>query len=58
MRQSRLKNYVIIYKGNDRFLYGRIYGDFRFPEEYVDTKYISFILSPLGVYAENKEKNA
>lgn len=102
MRQSRLKNYVIIYKGNDRFLYGRIYGDFRFPnghmvlttkvidlnedetiaitenqteyklenrltyeefvrrvkEEYVDTKYISFILSPLGVYVENKEKNA
>lgn len=95
MRKSRLKNYIIINKGSNRYLYGRVYGDFRFPnghmilttkimdlnedetiaitenqteyrlenklthdefirkvkEEYADTKYISFILSPLGEYA-------
>lgn len=91
MRKSRLKNYIIVNKGSNQYLYGRVYGDFRFPnghmilttkivdlnedetiaitenkteyrlenkltqdefiqkvkEEYVDSKYISYILSPL-----------
>ncbi len=95
MRKSRLKNYIIIDKDDNQYLYGRVYGDFRFPnghmvlttkivelnedetiaitenqteyklenkltydefiqrvkEEYVDSKYVSFILSPLGEYA-------
>lgn len=31
MRQSKLKDYIIINQNEDKCLYGRVYGDVRFP---------------------------
>lgn len=31
MRKSSLRNYIIVEKGSNRYLYGRVYGDIRFP---------------------------
>lgn len=31
MRKSSLRNYIIVEKGSNRYLYGKVYGDIRFP---------------------------
>ena len=31
MRESKLKNYIILTKGDQSYLYGKVYNDVRFP---------------------------